>query len=211
MNIVKVDIISDYICPWCYIGKKRFQNAMDNFKGQYHFEINYIPFQLNPDMPVEGQNRREYRSKKFGSWEKSQKLDDGVVLVGNLEGLLFNYGFLEIIPNTLNAHLLTNYASKFNKHQELSNEIFKSYFTDGKDIGSDAVLTKIAASVGLDTESETFKNYKSDENKKIVEATEHLNKLSGVNSVPLFLIDNIAVSGAQSTQVFEKFILENIK
>lgn len=211
MKIVKVDIITDYICPWCYIGKKRFQNAMDNLKKQYHFEINYVPFQLNPDMPFEGQNRREYRSKKFGSWEKSQNLDDGVVLAGKSEGLIFNYEYVEITPNTLKAHLLTHFASKFNKHQEISNEIFKSYFTDGKDIGSDTVLTKIAASVGLDTESKTFKNYQSDENKKNLEATEHFSRQRGINSVPLFIIYNTAVSGAQSTQVFEKFILENGK
>ncbi len=126
---VKVDIVTDYICPWCYVGKKRFQNAIDKLKDNYTFEINYVPFQLNPDMPAEGQNRKEYRSKKFGSWEKSQSMDTGVVAAGKSEGLVFDYDLVEITPNTLKAHLLTQYASKPNKHQEVSKEIFKSYFT----------------------------------------------------------------------------------
>lgn len=209
MKTITIDIITDYICPWCYIGKKRFQNAMDNLKDQYAFEINYIPFQLNPNMPSEGQNRKEYRSRKFGTWEKSQAMDDVVVEAGKSEGLVFDYTRIEITPNTLKAHLLTQYASLFNKHQEISDEIFKSYFTEGKNIGSEDILTFIAKSIGLDTEDEIFKYYQSDENKKILEETEHEFKLRGVSSVPMFIINNVAVSGAQPTKLFIEFIKEN--
>lgn len=206
---VKVDIVTDYICPWCYVGKKRFQNAVDKLKENYQFEINYVPFQLNPDMPAEGQNRKEYRSKKFGSWEKSQSMDAGVVAAGKSEGLVFDYDIVEVTPNTSKAHLLTQYASKLNKHQEVSKEIFKSYFTNGKNIGDDNVLLEIAKSAGLNTEDEAFKNYQSDENKKLLAETEHHYKLRGVNSVPLFIIDNKAISGAQPSEAFVEFITEN--
>lgn len=209
MKTVNVDIVTDYICPWCYVGKKRFQNAVDKLKEDYQFEINYVPFQLNPDMPAEGQNRKEYRSKKFGSWEKSQAMDTGVLAAGKSEGLVFDYDLVEVTPNTLKAHLLTQLASKFNKHQEISKEIFKSYFTDGKNIGDDNVLIEIAKSAGLNTEDDAFKNYQSDENKKLLAETEHHYKLRGVNSVPLFIIDNKAISGAQPTEAFVEFITKN--
>lgn len=209
MKTVKVDIVTDYICPWCYIGKKRFQNAMDKLKDKYKFEINYVPFQLNPDMPAEGQNRKEYRSKKFGSWEKSQSMDAGVVAAGKSEGLVFDYDIVEVTPNTLKAHLLTQSASKFNKHQEISKEIFKAYFSDGKNIGDDIVLLEVAKNAGLNIEDELFKNYQSDENNRLLAETEHSYKLRGVNSVPLFIIGNKAISGAQPSEAFVEFITEN--
>lgn len=209
MKTVKVDIVTDYICPWCYIGKKRFQNAMDKHKDKYNFKINYIPFQLNPGMPAEGQNRKEYRSKKFGSWKKSQSMDAGVVAAGKSEGLVFDYDVVEVTPNTLKAHLLTQSASKFNKHQEISKEIFKAYFSDGKNIGDDIVLLEVAKNAGLNTEDELFKNYQSDENNRLLAETEHNYKLRGANSVPLFIIGNKAISGAQPSEAFVEFITEN--
>ncbi len=136
-------------------------------------------------------------------------MDTGVVAAGKSEGLVFDYDLVEITPNTLKAHLLTQYASKPNKHQEVSKEIFKSYFTDGKNIGDDNVLLEIAKSAGLNTDDKGFKNYQSDENKKLLAETEHHYKLRGVNSVPLFIIDNKAISGAQPSEAFVEFITEN--
>ncbi len=208
-KIVEMDIVTDYICPWCYIGKKRFQDAIETLNKYYDFEINFVPYQLNPSMPEEGQNRKEYRSKKFGSWSKSQEMDAVVVAAGIAEGLVFNYDLVDVTPNTKKAHLLTQLAAKFNKHQQISKEIFKAYFTDGKNIGNDAVLLDIAKSVGLDTESEIFENYQSDENKLLLDQTESYYQSRGVNNVPLFIIDNKAVSGAQPMDVLKGFIIEN--
>lgn len=208
---VKIDIVTDYICPWCYIGKKRFQGAVDALADQYSFEINFVPFQLNPQMPEDGLNRKEYRSKKFGSWEKSQQLDAQVVAAGKTEGLEFNYDVVDVTPNTLKAHLLTQWAHKFNKHQEISQEIFKAYFTEGKNISSDEVLLEIAQRVGLDTETTDFKKYQAAENLQILATTEKKYKARGVNGVPLFVIANQAISGAQPKEVFIAFITENAK
>lgn len=184
---VKLDIASDYICPWCYIGKQRLQKAINALSNQFDFEINFLPFQLNPEMPESGLNRKEYRSKKFGSWEKSQAMDVQVTEAGKSEGLEFNYDKVLITPNTLKAHLLTAYAQAMNKHELIAASIFKAYFTDGKDIGNTAVLLDIAKEEGLNI-YEVQESMQSVKNKKHLNELEELNRERGINSVPVFII-----------------------
>src|ERR1035438_1505998 len=104
--ILHVDVISDVICPWCFIGKRRLEKAIAALDPQHEVRVRWLPFQLNPTMPKEGISRREYRTRKFGSWERSQELDAKMVAVGKEEGIQFAFGRIERTPNTLDAHRL---------------------------------------------------------------------------------------------------------
>src|ERR1700693_92490 len=110
--VLHIDIISDVICPWCYIGKRRLEKAVYAVQDQHEVRVRWLPFQLNPTMPKEGIGRREYRTKKFGSWERSQELDAKVVAVGEAEGIHFAFDRIERTPNTLDAHRLISVADK---------------------------------------------------------------------------------------------------
>src|SRR5580700_1997882 len=100
--ILTINVISDMICPWCFIGKRRLEKAIAAFDGQA--KVRWLPFQLNPTMPKEGISRREYRIKKFGNWERSQELDAKLIAVGKEEGIHFAFDKIERTPNTLDAH-----------------------------------------------------------------------------------------------------------
>jgi predicted DsbA family dithiol-disulfide isomerase len=205
---INIEVVTDYICPWCYIGKQYLSYALQEIEKDYTIAVAYIPFQLNPDMPPEGKNRMEYRSKKFGSWERSQAMDAQVTGVGKTVGLAFNYDRIEVTPNTFKAHLLTTYAHSLNRHTELSKSIFESYFRYSKNIGDEHILLEIAEQQGL-TEEEVVAVFKSEENNKRTRGLEDLYKARGVNSVPLFIIENQALSGAQSKDSLLQFITQN--
>ena len=104
--ILHIDIISDVICPWCFIGKRRLEKAVANLDRQQEVRVRWLPFQLNPQMPKEGTSRRDYRTKKFGSWERSQELDAQMIAVGETEDIHFTFDRMERTPNTLDAHRL---------------------------------------------------------------------------------------------------------
>src|SRR3954463_88785 len=101
--VLHVDVISDVICPWCFVGKRRLEKAVAAFDGQHEVRVRWLPFQLNPAMPKDGISRREYRTKKFGSWERSLELDARLIEVGKAEGINFGFDKIERTPNTLDA------------------------------------------------------------------------------------------------------------
>src|SRR6266478_1638686 len=149
MNL-HVDVISDVICPWCYIGKRRLENAIAAHGKPV--KVRWLPFQLNPKMPKEGISRREYRTKKFGSWERSQELDAKMVAVGETEGIHFAFDRTERTPNTLDAHRLIWLADKQGVQDAVVEALFRAYFTDGRDIGQRRTLLDVVAEAGLDRE-----------------------------------------------------------
>ena len=126
---MNIEIYSDLICPWCYIGKRRMQAALKLLGKDFTPKIVWRPFQLNPDMPLEGMNRKTYRTKKFGSWERSMELDAKVVAVGETEGILFAFGRIERTPNTLDAHRLICLAEKEGIQDAVVEALFLAYFT----------------------------------------------------------------------------------
>src|SRR3954447_23685158 len=143
-----VDVISDVICPWCYIGKRRLEKAVAALAGPV--KVRWLPFQLNPTMPKEGVSRREYRTRKFGSWERSQELDARVVAVGKEEGIHFAFDRIERTPNTLEAHRLIWLAGKESVQDAVVEALFRAYFTEGRDIGNQQTLLDVVAEAGLD-------------------------------------------------------------
>ena len=199
MNL-SVDVISDVICPWCYIGKRRLEKAIAEVDEQV--KVRWHPFQLNPTIPNEGISRKEYRIKKFGSWERSMQLDANIVAVGKEEGLLFDFDRMERTPNTLDAHRLTWLAAKDDCQDAVVEALFLAYFTEGRDISNRQTLIDVVAEAGLDRQrAESVLN--SDEGMEAIkEAGEQAQRLR-VDSVPFFLINGeITLSGAQPADVF---------
>ncbi len=121
---LSLEIVSDIICPWCYIGKRRFERALEQIDFADRIEIIWQPFQLNPNMPKDGVNRRQYRTKKFGSWEYSLSLDAQVTSAARDLGLPFNFALVEKTPNTFDGHRLLWYAHKHGKQSELAETLF---------------------------------------------------------------------------------------
>jgi predicted DsbA family dithiol-disulfide isomerase len=144
MNLA-IDVISDVICPWCYIGKRRLEKAIAGFGGHHEVRIRWLPFQLNPTMPREGLARKEYRIRKFGSWERSMQLDSKIFAVGGTEGIHFDFDRIERTPNTVDAHRLIWLADQQGCQDAVVEGLFRAYFTEGRDIGNRQTLIDLAA------------------------------------------------------------------
>jgi predicted DsbA family dithiol-disulfide isomerase len=139
---MKIKVFADTICGWCYIGHLRLNKALEKFKD-IKFEIEHMPFQLNPDMPIEGIERSRYLEIKFGSKENAQPMYDRMVEEANKEGLNFNLDIIKKTPNTVLSHLLINLAEKENKQNQIKEKIYQSYFIEGLDIGDKEILINI--------------------------------------------------------------------
>jgi predicted DsbA family dithiol-disulfide isomerase len=197
-----VDVISDVICPWCYIGKRRLEKAIAACQGQQDVRVRWHPFQLNPQMPKEGTNRKEYRTAKFGSWERSLALDAQVAEAGRAEGIPLDYAKVMRTPNTFDAHRLIWLADQEDIQDAVVEAVFRAYFTEGRDISRTAVLLDVVAEAGLDRKrAETFLN--SEEGLAAIRAAEEQARRGGVQDVPYFLINGkLALSGAREPGAF---------
>ena len=197
-----IDIISDVICPWCFIGKRRLEKAIAAPDRQHEVRVRWLPFQLNPTMPNEGISRRDYRIKKFGSWERSQELDAKVVAVGEEEGIHFAFDRIERTPNTLDAHRLIWLADKDGVQDAVMEALFLAYFTDGRDISNRQTLIDVVADAGLDRHQAEEVLNRGEEMEAIKEAGE-LSRQFRVDGVPFFIISGkVTLSGAQQPDAF---------
>jgi predicted DsbA family dithiol-disulfide isomerase len=144
-----VDVTSDLICPWCFVAKRRLEKA-SSILGKT-LEIRWHPFQLNPEMPGEGLDRRLYRSAKFGSWEQSQRLDAQVSAAGTEVGIRFRHDLMKRTPNTFRGHVLLGAALKDGLHTQnlVAERLFQAYFLNGEDVGDPATLLVIARELGV--------------------------------------------------------------
>ncbi len=193
-----VDVISDVICPWCFIGKRRLEKAIAT-----HGEpvtVRWQPFQLNPTMPREGISRREYRIRKFGSWERSMQLDANLVAAGKEEGILFDFDRMERTPNTVDAHRLIWLADKEGIQDAVMEALFRAYFSEGRDISNLKTLIDVVAEAGLDRQkAEALLD--SDAGIEAIKDFGEQSRRFCVDSVPFFVINNeTTLSGAQSPE-----------
>ena len=199
----RIDIVSDAICPWCYIGRRQLENALATLADEgLHFSLHWNPFQLNPDMPKEGRDRAAYRAWKFGGAERAAAGDVRVTEAAASVGLVFRSDLMLRTPNTLDAHRLVWFASQkgpalFGGVQDtVMNAIFTAYFTEGRDIGDPGVLADCAGEVGLDRE-EVEKFLAGDLAAREMLAADQAAREAGVNGVPSFFLDGYALfSGA---------------
>jgi predicted DsbA family dithiol-disulfide isomerase len=206
--VIKIDVVSDVVCPWCYIGKRRLEKAMDELKDSIDFEVEYHPFELNPDTPKKAFNHKEYLTKKFGSEARYQQMTNHVVTIAAQEGLKFNFNDRQVSPNTLDAHRLIAFAKNRGKQQEMKEALMNAYFEQGIDLTQNENLVNIAMELGLDGNAvEAFLN--TDELAAEVKLEEKLNYQRGISGVPFYIINNkYGVSGAQPKEAFLQVFTE---
>ena len=205
--MIKLDILSDPVCPWCYIGKANLDRALEA-NPNHAFEIEWHPFQLNPDMPAEGRDRREYLETKFGGKARAVEIYARVEEAARDAGLQIDFGAIPRIPNTLNAHRLIHWAGLEGRQTAVVSALFRAYWTQGRDIGDIATLVAIAGECGLDM-AMTERLLGTDADAEDIRARDHHARQRGVSGVPCFIIANqYVVSGAQPPQVWAQVIEE---
>jgi predicted DsbA family dithiol-disulfide isomerase len=193
----RIDVISDAICPWCYIGKRHLESALALLDKQgLHFTVAWHPFQLNPDMPREGVERAQYRLAKFGSAERSRQLDERITETACTVGLEFHLDRLTRTPNTLDAHRLIRLAGQHGVQDGVVEALFEGYFCDGADIGNADVLIRLGVEGGLERD-EVMAMLASDTGLKEVAAADRMARNAGIQGVPSFALQgHVLFSGA---------------
>jgi len=208
---MRMDIISDTVCPWCFIGKKRMEAAMAELP-ELGFEIMWRPFQLNPDMPAEGMDRRTYMKQKFGSDHggKSSPVYQAILDNGKACGIDFDFQKIEKMPNTLDSHRLVRWAYSTGNQDAVVENLFRAYFEEARDISDRAVLVDIATHSGMDAELVgTLLDRGADI--ELVQKEDETARSMGVSGVPCFLINGqFMLTGAQDTETFVH-LLKRIK
>ena len=204
---IKLDIMSDPICPWCFIGKAYLDKALSAHPN-HPFLIEWHPFQLNPDMPANGMGRREYLEGKFGGKEAAVRAYAPVVESAKTAGVAIDFEGMQRTPNTINAHRLIHWAGIEGCQTAAVSALFKAYFTDAHDIGDPDVLIDIAKSVEMNGDV-VKRLLDSDEDLKLIQDRDKHSRKMGINSVPTFIIANQhAVPGAQPPELWAQVIAD---
>jgi len=207
VQTVALDILSDPICPWCYIGKTHLEKALAQVPD-HPFVIQWHPFQLNPEMPEGGMDRRAYLEAKFGGQEGAVRAYAPVVEHAKSAGLEINFEAMQRTPNTLDAHRLIHWAGIEHKQHDAVDALFRAYFVEGRDIGDHEVLGDIADGIGLDA-SVILRLLGSDADRQNIIDRDASAREMGVNSVPTFIVGGKhAVPGAQPPELWLKVIEE---
>lgn len=205
MADLRIDIISDLVCPWCYLGYSRLKQAIEQLGDDYRIDIRWQPFELHPYMPIEGADRETYLGEKFGSPEKLNEATHALQQVGIEAGISFNFSEKDRLPNSKLAHQFVLAATKSNLATPFVLAVFHAYFTDGKDIGLKSTLEDIALSIGL--QKSDIEYALSPEAKTLTEKKlQHLRRLD-INSVPTYVInDKFLIQGAHDPESFLKVL-----
>lgn len=199
--MLRVDLFSDPICPWCFIGKRRIETAVGS-RSDLEVEIQWHSFQLNPMMPSEGMEREEYLALKFGNPDNARRLYDNIAAVGEQTGIAFEFDRIERTPNTIAAHRLIRLANAGRIQNDIVERLFSAYFFDGKDIGDVTILTEIAVAAGMQGDH-VHEYLESDENREAVKSEDMQARQLGIQGVPFFILEQqFAISGAQESEAF---------
>lgn len=205
--MIKLDIFSDPVCPWCYIGKANLDRALEA-APDHPFDIEWHPFQLNPGMPVAGVDRAEYLEAKFGGKARAVEIYARVEQAAREAGLAIDFSSISRMPNTLDAHRLIHWAGLEGRQTAIVSALFRAYWREGRDIGDPATLIQIATAAGMDA-ALTTRLLATDEDSEAIKARDIHARERGVTGVPCFIIANqYVVSGAQPPQVWTDVIAE---
>jgi predicted DsbA family dithiol-disulfide isomerase len=205
--LIKLDILSDPICPWCYIGKTYLDRALQLNKN-HNFLIEWHPYQLNPEMAPSGIDRREYLEAKFGGKDRAIQVYLKISEAAKEAGLILDFSLIKRTPNTQNAHRLIHWAGLQGVQEQAVSELFKAYFEQGLDIGNTSNLIMIASSIGLN-EKKTRELFGSDTDIKNILDRDKNSRMRGVTGVPTFIVANTHVlTGAQPIALWSKVITE---
>ena len=196
-----IEIISDVVCPWCHIGRRRLQRALA-MRPDMTYRILWRVFQLNPEMPAQGIDRQAYLTAKFGGAMHAGRIYDAITKAGAAEGIEFRFDRIRRTPNSQNAHRLSRFAARFGAQDMMIDRLFKAYFEEGQDIGRVEVLADLAASIGLDRIAAADFLCSNAEREAVLAEDRSARRL-GINGVPCFIIDGkYALSGAQEPEFF---------
>lgn len=208
-NFIKLDIISDVVCPWCIIGYNHLQAAIKELGIEDRIEIEWQPFELNPDMPAEGENLRQHVARKYGSTaEESKNARIRIAGIGAEHGFEFNYFDDMKMVNTFGAHILLDYAKEFGKQTELKIRLFTAFFSEQKDVSDREVLKQELISVGLDAE-EGMRWLDDTQRRNAIRNTEKQWQQMGVSSVPTVMFNcEYGVSGAHPVEGYKQILSE---
>jgi predicted DsbA family dithiol-disulfide isomerase len=202
-----IKVFADTICGWCFIGQTKLNRALENFP-KTKFEIEHIPFQLNPDMPQEGIARDQYLKIKFGGKEFAQPMYDRMTEEAKKEDLNFNLNNIKKTPNTVLSHLLIKLAEQTKVQNQVKEKIYYSYFIEGLDIGNKEILINIATE--FDIKESEVNSFFNPDNVEKVNSYINIAKEKAINGVPFFEIGKDVVSGAQSSANLEGLIKANL-
>jgi len=198
---MRIDIVLDVICPWCFIGKRRLERALA-LRPDVAAEISWRPFQLNPDISPDGMPRQDYLAVKFGGTHHAQRIYQSASEAGAAVGIPFAFERVVRTPNTQDAHRLVRRAERAGRADGLVEALFRAYFFDGADLGDRARLVEIAARAGLER-AETRRFLESDEGRSEMVAEDRAARRIGINAVPCFIFEErYAISGAQEPEFF---------
>jgi predicted DsbA family dithiol-disulfide isomerase len=197
-----IEVYSDVVCPWCYIGKRRMEQALETVKGRNQARVIWRPFQLNPTMPQAGMDRRVYLEAKFGGPGELKTIQDRVATVGVSAGIDFAFSRIERTPNTFDAHRLIWFARQHGRQDEAVEELFHGYFTEGLNVGQAETLIALAVRAGLDGQK-VGRLLQTGEGVEAVRQEEARGHQLGIRGVPYFVLNGkTAVSGAQPVETF---------
>lgn len=184
--MLTIDIHSDVVCPWCYIGKARLEKALRATALKEIAQVRWRPFELNPGLPLEGVDRKAYMAAKFG--EGYPQVEERVATIGRFENIPFDFGRIARVPNTLNAHRLIRWAETRGRQNAVVDALFKAFFVEGRDVGSPSVLAQIAAGSGLPAhDAEIF--LASQEFAVEIKEDEGSADRAGIRFVPYFILN----------------------
>lgn len=203
-SLIEIEVVSDVVCPWCYIGKRRLQKAVAAAGDRFDFNITYLPFELNAQLPEEGIGYKAYLSEKFGGEEQFELQTSRVSEVARQEGLIFDHERQEISPNTLRLHALIQAASDQAIQSRIVEGFFKAFFTDGVDLADKANIVSVALAAGMDN-STIEKTLSDREMIRRIRQQERDIYAMGIHSVPFYIINReFGISGAQTAENFIK-------
>jgi predicted DsbA family dithiol-disulfide isomerase len=203
MEAITIDVVSDVVCPWCYLGKKRLEQAIEAVKDDLAVAVTFRPYQLNPDMPAEGVDHKKHLAEKLGGEEAVTRAHEMLAGLGQEAGIDFDFPAVKISPNTLDAHRLLRWAMIEGPEVQsrVAVALFKAYFEEGRNVGDRAVLLDIAEACGMDRAVVTAL-FSAGADVDSVKEEIGMARDMGVTGVPCFIIDNkYAVMGAQSVDV----------
>jgi predicted DsbA family dithiol-disulfide isomerase len=198
---MKIDIVSDTVCPWCFIGKRKLEKALAE-RPDLDVEITWRPFQLHPDMPIEGADRKEFIAKKFGSHERAKDLYNNVKMAGDAVDIPFEFEKIKRSPNTLDSHRLLRWSESAGCQDAMAEILFRRFFIDGEDLGDRSVLVAAAEEAGMDDKL-VANLLEEGADLDTVTKEDQMAREMGISGVPFFIIDNkYALSGAQDPASF---------
>jgi predicted DsbA family dithiol-disulfide isomerase len=202
---MQIDIVSDTVCPWCFIGKRRIERAMA-LRPDVKFDVVWRPYRLDPSIPREGVDRRAYLKAKFGGSPRTSAMGEAIRSEGESEGIAFAFDKIARSPNTLDSHRLIRWSANAGKQDQIVERLFQAYFIEGQDIGNSAVLSEVAAKAGMDG-ALVARLLAGDADLVSVEREAGLANEMGITGVPTFIFDSkFMISGAREAELLVRVI-----